>query len=243
MSTSTYISQESVKCIPDFLSFGCVSQGFILQLPVTLVNKSVQPQIFKIKCVTEEIFLSSAKNNGSTKYGELVNIPSTSSSEFCVNNTISINFIPTKVAPGMSTTFTIHLCAESPGNVNYVLQISQSKEPEIVYKPIRALIVTTDVFRSLRKSLLLQNKNPYVNGVAVVKALPSLMQDDRSVQTGPSVYSEVLLEDEDIDDVADMPIIGNIVWDPDEKCLKVDAELGKVGFHGKLIGFNHNRYV
>ena len=43
-----------------------------------------------------------------------------------------------------------------------------------------------------------------------------------------SIFTEALMDEQDIDDLLNIPMTPTLYWDPKGKCLKVDKEAGKV---------------
>eukprot|EP00595_Chromulina_sp_UTEXLB2642_P003366 CAMPEP_0196765990 /NCGR_PEP_ID=MMETSP1095-20130614/16617_1 /TAXON_ID=96789 ORGANISM="Chromulina nebulosa, Strain UTEXLB2642" /NCGR_SAMPLE_ID=MMETSP1095 /ASSEMBLY_ACC=CAM_ASM_000446 /LENGTH=157 /DNA_ID=CAMNT_0042125663 /DNA_START=245 /DNA_END=715 /DNA_ORIENTATION=+ len=71
--------------------------------------------------------------------------------------------------------------------------------------------------------LKLSGKPPLPNNVKILNALSP--NETTSQATIPSVFSEVLLDEDDIDDLDDLPMIPDTYWDPYNHKLKLDQIL------------------
>lgn len=190
-----------IKILPEHLSFGCVSQGYVYQLTITVANKSSNPQSLKVSITPG--------------HGE--------------KNRLKSNFVPTKIAPGTKQQFTIDLCADVPGGSNFQLTIEQSLNRVKVMRRVSALVVPLDVFKHVAKSLTLQKRPIYRNGVTVIGALGGI-DESRSVITasGASVLSEAMMDENDMADLMDLPLVDGIYFDHTTMELKVDDKLCRV---------------
>lgn len=199
----------SVLLLPEVLSFGCICQGFVYQLQVTILNKGNRPQYFKIACIPHPD-----------------------------NETNSIRPIynPRSVAPGLSISFELEIRAELAINSKYELIITEGIKRSSISQVVTALIVPLNVFRHVTKSLELQQKSLYRHGVRPVSTtLPleeiSLISGGHDANNPPSVasvISEALMDGDDIQELLELPMQPNLYWDPFERALKLDFELGQV---------------
>jgi len=187
----------NIEIFPEHLSFGCVSQGFVYSLSVSVVNKDRKPQALKVYVKSFE--------------GEL--------------NRIRSNFVPMKIAPGVKQNFTLDLIADYPGTSNFEMTIVQGSNGAFETRSVKALVVPLEVFKHVAKSLGLQKRPIYRNGVIVLGAIGGI-DESRSVVTagGASVLSEAMMDDADLDELLDLPIVEGVYFDS-RMCLKVDRGL------------------
>lgn len=238
-NTSQTFVKESIHVFPQVLSFGCLGQGLCYKLPVTLVNKSDSPQIFKVRVVSEEQYQTEQDEKASDRLAATAHSSSSSSyyrskfneSQKTELNRIKVQYQGPKLASGMSSTFNIEFYADFPMHSHFIMTVHQSVETDVIVRPIRAFVVNLDVFKCIRRTLVVQGLPVLRNGVT----LESLINQDEgaSVMTGPSVYSELLMDDDDVDELCDIPLTGSVCWDPDNKCLKVVPELLQVKVDSK----------
>lgn len=201
MSRSVVDDTIFIKILPEHLSFGCISQGYVYQLTVTVINKSSNPQSLKVGITPGK--------------GEL--------------NRLKSNFVPTKIAPGTKQLFTLDLSADSPGGASFTLSIEQSVNRATVTRRVSALVVPLDVFKHVAKSLTLQKRPIYRNGVNVIGALGDA-DASRSIvsASGASVLSEAMMDENDMADLMDLPLVDGLYFDHTTMELKVDSKLCQV---------------
>ena len=112
---------------------------------------------------------------------------------------------------------------------------------------VTAMILPMEVYKLYSKSLKQRNKKILRKGVEVIRAITT---DDKSHNTGShyntlnlsytakSLFSEALLDDEEMDDLFELPLTYNTYWDPREKKIIVDKLLGYVS-----MGINLNVWI
>ncbi len=190
-----------IKILPAHLSFGCVSQGYVYQLTVTVINKSSNPQSLKVSVTPSK--------------GE--------------KNWLKSNFVPKKIAPGTKQTFTIDFAAHEAGASNFNLSLEQSLNRVSTSRRVSALVVPLDVFKHVAKSLTLQKRPVYRNGVTVIGALGDA-DASKSIITasGASVLSEAMMDDADVGELMDLPLVDGIYFDHTTMELRVDEKLCEV---------------
>lgn len=200
-------SNVFIEVQPSHLSFGCVSAGFVYNLQVSVANKGSRPQILKVVVIPDE--------------GE--------------KNRIKTNFVPIKIAPGVKQSFSLDLYAEESASTSFTLVVEQSVNRTQVKTPVKALVVPIDVFRHVVKSLTLQKRPIYRNGVSVVGALGST-DDSRSIVTsgGASVLSEAIMDDADIEEIMDLPLVDGLYYDSHSQLIKFDEKLAAVCVDGEF---------
>ena len=201
MSMITDENGVFIKILPAHLSFGCVSQGYVYQLTVTVINKSSNPQSLKVSVTPSK--------------GE--------------KNWLKSNFVPKKIAPGTKQTFTIDFAAHEAGASNFNLSLEQSLNRVSTSRRVSALVVPLDVFKHVAKSLTLQKRPVYRNGVTVIGALGDA-DASKSIITasGASVLSEAMMDDADVGELMDLPLVDGIYFDHTTMELRVDEKLCEV---------------
>lgn len=196
---------------PKYLSFGLVCQGFVYHLTLTLTNKGMKPTTIRLNCV-----------------------PTNPTDE---KNKTMIIYEPKKIAPGMSTTIVIELIADYHLHSSFNFSIAQGLSDEVMLLPVTAFVVPVDIFKNIAKTLQLQKRPIYRNGVQPIRA--SLTLEDRSTTLSflggvtpanntENLLSEALMDSEDVDDILELPILSNVYWDPHSKILRMDKTLGGV---------------
>jgi hypothetical protein len=195
-------NNESLLSIsPRRLFYGIVSSGFIYNLTFSIKNNLLIPLRVRIVLIP--------------KNGEL--------------NSIELKTIPEIISPGLSINISLELCADFVYNSLFDLHIYQSSSDEIIKKIVEANIVNPETFKQVRKSLQLQNRSIYRSNITVVGS--SLGQfEEKSLSTLKSSNPDVFLDEDDIEDMQDLPMTPNIFWDPFHKILRLDPQLGKVFF-------------
>jgi len=192
------IPDVSIKILPEHLSFGCVSQGYVYSLVVTVINKGDKPQALRVSITQGEKEM----------------------------NRLRSHFVPIKIAPGTKQSFNIDLVAEHAGAAAFVLHIEQELNRKTETKRVNALVVPLDVFKHVAKSLTLQKRPIYRNGVSVVGAIGG-PDESRSIVTGSgaSVLSEAIMDEGDLDELLELPLVDGIYYDHHTGCLRTDSAL------------------
>jgi len=196
-----------VDVFPEHLSFGCVAAGYVYSLKVSLVNKGPKPQAFRIRC---------------------------SHDEHRDESSLRVKFVPCKLAPGVRQDFSLELIAHSSGAINFELFVTQGLNKLTLPYTAKALVVPLEVFKHVAKSLTLQKRPIYTNGVVVLGQIGSA-DDSRSVVTGrASVLSEAMMDDGDMDELRDLPLVEGTFWDAVNKRIVCDAELCRIQVDSSL---------
>ncbi len=189
------------------------------------MNKSDSPQLFKVKVVSEEQYTKEQEQDPSEAPGTQSYYRSKLiESQKTELNRVKVFYQAPKIASGMSVTFNIEFIADFPMHSHFVMTVHQSIEKDVIVRPVRAFVVGLDAFKCIRRTCYLQGLPVLRNGVSTV-SLIGHQDEGASVMTGPSVYSELLMDDDDVDELCDIPITGPVCWDPDNRCLKIIPEL------------------
>jgi len=201
-----------IEVYPEHLSFGCVAAGYVYELKINVVNKGPKPQALRVRCDNPASFSATTGGN---------NHPDAPSR-------LKVVFVPVKIAPGVRQEFTVQLIANKSGAINFDLLITQGINKHTLSYPVKALVVPVEVFKSVAKSLALQKRPIYTNGVSVLGQIGSA-DDSRSVVTGrASVLSEAMMDEADVDDLLDLPLVPGTYWDAENKVMVADKELGRI---------------
>lgn len=213
--SSAHLDKEDgniyLQVSPKFLSYGCICQGFVYHLTISLTNKSVNPTAIRLNCIPLSVD---------------------------EKNRIKCIFEPKKIAPGMSVSIVLEYHAEIVNsNSSFELIITQGIASGVLKLPVNAYVVPVDIFKDVTKSLQLQKRPIYRNGIKPVRAIISTMDGstilNQSTTIGSgaiteNIMSEALMDTEDVEELLDMPFVSNVYWDPIKKKLIVDKDLGKV---------------
>ncbi len=193
------LEEDVIGIFPKRLYFGIISNGFIYRLKFAIKNNSLLPLRIRVLCTSPE-------------------------HEY---NPIRLVTFPEKIAPGMSCAMILELTAEHVRNSSFVLKVTQDFNKVVFTRVIEANIVNVETFKHVKKSLQLQKRPIYRKNVEVVGPAPTVEQlSIHSIST--SLSENVLMDDEEIEDLLGMPLTKNMYWDPVDKCLRMDPELGKV---------------
>jgi len=199
-----------IEIFPHLLSFGCVCQGFIYNLVMTVVNKGKRPQTIRITCSPDM------------------------QEEFDGKNKLRSKYEPKKIAPGMSINITLELVAEHSARSEFKLLIAQAINEAIITRIVKAHVVPLEVFKGVSKSLQLRNQPIYRAGVFPVDTVfnpetaGSIISGAGMSASAETALTEAIMDEEDIGELLDLPIIKNVYWDPRTKKLILGPILGKV---------------
>jgi len=202
-TVSRTLSDEKtyIEVFPHHLSFGCVAAGYVYSLKVSMVNKGPKPQAFRVT--------SPAQNTRE-------------------ETRLRVKFVPAKIAPGVRQEFSLELIAHSTGAISFDLFITQGINKLTLPFSVKALVVPLEVFKHVAKSLSLQKRPIYTNGVEVLGQIGSV-EDSRSIVTGrASVLSEAMMDEGDLDELQDLPLVEGTYWDAVQKRIVTDPGLCKI---------------
>eukprot|EP01039_Chlorochromonas_danica_P010773 gene10773-11973_t len=196
-------SNEGDKVIsihPEVLKYGVISTGFYYHLKFQIKNNTLSPVRVRVEL--------------QPSYGE--------------KNSIRLVQLPDLVAPGMTTSITLELTPEFPGLAKFHLTVSQNHNNYSLKRDIDAHIVTQETFKYVKKSLQIQKRAVYQPNVEPVGPMLGLMSSS-STQTPITSLSEALImDDEDMYDLLAIPMTPLTIYDPFDKCLRIDRLLGQV---------------
>lgn len=194
---------ELACILPAKLNYGVVSAGFLYNLKFSVQNNTTTPMRMRVSC--------HAIRNG--------------------QNIMKLVNLPDIVAPGLAAVLYLELTAEFPMTTTYQVVVAQDHSPAIYTKEVEAHVVSTATFKHVKKSLMLQKRPIYQPNVKVVANIPffDTLADDLHNYSSSATFSEAaLMDEEDIEDLINLPMAHNVYWDPFSKCLRLDPQLGKV---------------
>lgn len=149
-------------------------------------------------------------------------------------NALRLLNMPERIFPGLSIELCVELTAEYPNNSSFDMKLSQNFNDETCESVVEATVVTVETFKHVKKSLQLQKRPIYRPNVSVAGNCASYFEERSS--TTPTTVSEIVLDDDDIDEMLEYPFAPNVFWDPFSKLLRVDPQLSKVCF---MITISH----
>lgn len=204
MEHGTTSEYDKATIYPHKLTYGVVSTGFLYNLKISVQNNTKSPMRIRVTCIPVK--------------GE--------------KNTIRLVNLPDIIAPGLAAVLYLELTAEFPTFSTFILSVAQNHSSAVYTKDIEANVVSTETFRHVKKSLILQKRPIYESNVKVVANIPffDTLTDELPNYSSATFSEAVLMDDDDIDDLLSLPMAHNVYWDPFAKCLRIDPKLGKVRF-------------
>jgi hypothetical protein len=192
---------STIALKPDPLTFGTVCEGFVYRIRVLLSNHG--PAMDRFRVVT------SADNE-------------------CDPNTITCDYKIKNVAPGVGTYFTLELRAVESFQSTYALLITRGSTKQTETLTINAQVIPKDIFKRIARSLMIRNKGIYSQGVVCAGAIVGEGGGPSVTSGAPTIYSEALIDDDELDELVELPILQQNYWDPYKKQLCVDEDLCRV---------------
>jgi hypothetical protein len=195
-------AMDLATILPCRINFGVVATGFIYQLKFSVQNNSTTPMRMRVTVTP------------------LDDEP----------NAIKLVTPPEIVAPGLAAALTLELEAEYPASARYLITVAQNHSSAIYTKEVEANIVSTETFKHVKKSLTLQNRPIHQPNVIVIGNIPYYDTFTEVTQSLSAATSSelALMDDDEIEDLFFLPMALNTYWDPFDKCLRVDPQLGQV---------------
>jgi hypothetical protein len=229
-NTKKVIPIESIDPKHSCLSFGCVSLGFVYHLSLTLTNKQIFSQRYRF------IISKDLSDDDDTYEADNSNSLYLTSGEDQMNDNIHdgasnharVIALTKLIAPGMKIDFIIELSAAAEKYSKYALKILQSGVADVLEYNVRAFVVPPDVYRSFRRTKQINGKTMAVDGVRVIRAIGMCDESRSVVSSSSSINSIAFVDEDDMEELMDYPIVSNTYWDPFEKILKVDNKLTQV---------------
>jgi hypothetical protein len=193
---------EKVTIYPLKIDYGVIAVGFLYNLKFYVQNNTTTPMRIRVICTPMK--------------GE--------------QNSVRLVNLPDIVAPGLSTTLNLELSAEFATTSKFLIRVTQNHSSEAFEKVVDANIVTTETFKHVKKSLMLNKRPIYHHNVTVVGNIPNYdtLTDDLPNHSTATFSDVILMDDEDIEDLLSLPMVPNVYWDPFSKCLRLDPKLREV---------------
>jgi hypothetical protein len=189
-----------INILPDKLKFGVISSGFYYTLKFSIKNNTLSPMRVRVDCYPTE--------------GE--------------KNSIRLAQLPDIIAPGMTTQIVLELTTEHVGQSSFRIKIGQNLTPLVFERIVDAHIVTPETFRYVKKSLHIQKRPIYFTNVELVGPMVGIYNTLTQASVATTFSETLIMDDEDMDDLFDLPMAPNVYWDPFSKCLRIDPQLGEV---------------
>ena len=204
MATPTVQSghtESGVHVTPDPVTFGSLSQGYAYSMTVKIHNHTKSSVRIRASCVPLD-----------PEYAR---------------NEVMVSFIPTQIAPGMTTSIFIKLNASVVGTTKYKLCIDYGLyEKFVLEKVLTAYVMPIDMYKNLSKQLMVNNKKILLENVTAISRLLDYTIDKNISES--TVYTSSLLDDDDIDELNDLPVIPYCYFDLNSQKLVFDKELSHV---------------
>jgi hypothetical protein len=180
---------------PQRLNFGVVSAGFLYKYKLSVQNNTTTPMRIRVSCTP-------IKNE---------------------QNAIRLMNLPDIVAPGLAAVLYLELTAEFPMSSRFMLTVTQNHSSAVYTKEVEANVVSTETFKHVKKSLILQKRPVYQPNVKVIANIPyfDTLTEELPNYSSATFSEAVLMDDDDIDDLLSLPMTHNL-------CLRMDQKLGKV---------------
>ena len=141
-------------------------------------------------------------------------------------NKMYCTYEPVRLAPGIRSYVDLHLSAEVEGIAECKFSVVESSTGREIERRIRAYVVPSQVFKTLHKHMELMHNNPEYNilkdGVATVGKVAHAHGSQKSLD------EESNLDDEELAEIRDMPIVHGCYFDPWTKTMRCDPDLLKV---------------
>ena len=163
-------SMASFSLSPDPLTFGCVSVGYAYSMRVVLTSFTSYLERFKIEI----------KNNEDT------------------SNKIKCHYSLKPLAPGMQLVIKLTFNARECNHNNFPLSITLASTKTAQVFNVSALVVPPENFKKTARNLRFNGKSIYPPGVDCIGAI-SQTQSSFIGQGAPSIYSENLVTEEDLE--------------------------------------------
>ena len=161
-----------VSLSPQVPTFGCVSVGYAYLLKVYVTN--VGPALDRFKVELEDKADEESPNK------------------------MKCDYVRQSLAPGMQSVVKIMLYAQDCHDVNYELYITRGSDEVMEVFTISAVIVPSNNFKKITRNLKMRKKDIYSPGVTCLGVV-SLTQSSYIGDGAPSMYTEVLIPDEDFE--------------------------------------------
>tara|TARA_A100001015_G_scaffold298342_1_gene380948 strand:+ start:2510 stop:3736 length:1227 start_codon:yes stop_codon:yes gene_type:complete len=146
--------------------------------------------------------------------------------ERIMSNKITCSYEPIRLAPGIRSNIDLYLSAEVEGVVECKLSVVESSTCREIELYIRAYVVSSTIFKTLQKELELLHNDPEYNILKKgVKTIGKVAHAHGSLK---SLEEESNLDDEELAEIKDMPIVHGCYFDPWTKTMKCDPDLLKV---------------
>ena len=194
-------TETGVHVTPDPVTFGSLSQGYAYSMTLKIHNHTKGSVRIKACCTPLD-------------------------PEYARNEVI-VSFMPTQIAPGMTTSIFIKINAAVVGTTKYKLCIDYGLyEKFVLEKILSAYVMPIDMYKNLSKQLMVNNRKILLENVTAISRLLDCTIDKS--MSSSTVYTSNLLDDEDLDELNDLPIISYCYFDLGSQKLVLDPQLAEV---------------
>jgi hypothetical protein len=215
----------NLKLFPEKPDFGVICRGFEYKMTISVTNCGLRPERLRVFCYP--------------KSGN--------------NNRMGCTYAPIQLAPGISTDVYITITAANLEISSCDLRVIQATGQLEHTWTIDATVSPVDVFKSVTQYLKLHNKPMYKDRVKATGQIStknvyeaaeelaaeitaneeaegsSVVEGDSQTMTGGhTLFSDAFMEEGEIEDLADIPRVPNVYFDPWSKELKIDPVLTSV---------------
>lgn len=209
----------NIRLKPDPPHFGCLSLGFVYKLTILISNHGTITERLNASCISTD------ENSG---------LP-------CCK--ISCSQRDHVIAAGMNTYLELELMAELPGSFSYDIFVKFSSGGQIE-RTVCAFVLPIDVYQAVSKSLSLSQQTMFEENVKEVR----LIQTNESVQFSMvgSEFSIAHIDDEDYDDLLELPFMDTMYFDPLKRTINLDPQLLKVELNASWSleeAMQHNKSI
>lgn len=215
--------ETGLHVTPDPISFGCLCHGYIYSMNLRLHNHT-QTSV-RIRAEISPCRLEDDRNE------------------------VTLSFVPIQIAPGMSTTMGIRINCNYSGTFKYNFTVHYGLyQKSTLNKRIVAYVLPLELFKNTSKQLAVNKKKILQDNVKTVarvfggsqmfsgKGSPTdtIRLDTGSANTASTtIYTAELLDNDDIDELADIPMMPYCQYDHGKGLLSLDSKLLEVVIDSK----------
>ncbi len=202
-------SPYTLRLSPAIPDFGVLCQGLVYGMTITVFNSGLKPERLRVFC------------NPIETHG----------------NIMGCTYEPMRLAPGMSTDIQLKIECNNIAKSSCLLRVVQASTQVECSWTIRATVTNVEMYQSVSKSLKLQGRpltNEKVKALGQIShinksALASAQQEEEVEGEGlgkqggeaENVFSKAFMDREELNEVATMPLVDCMYYDPWDKKLKV----------------------
>lgn len=202
---------------PDPVTFGTICHGYTYTMDVRLQNHTRNS--VRVKAEISPLRLEDEKNEA------------------------SLSYVPIQIAPGMSTTMSIRINCNYTGTCKYKFSVYYGLHEKFeLHRTIVAYVLSLEMFKNMVKQLAVHNKKVLLDNVSSLSRVPGgsqffsgtrspgQLQLEASAATAGSstIHTADLLDNDDIDDLSEIPRMPYVYWDLTKGRMFLDKKLLEV---------------